>query len=173
MGTTYQRIGIVLKLINDRDFWAIDDLIAAIRAARSRDFKVRGDGTSDDDYMSAASIGRLVTLIDDLGLTATVSKQVFLTAPGRRCAEGGTLMASQIRSSVDSVLESYGIDRARLKKAISKIRLPSVPDAVTLFEGIGSAGPKVSIPLERFRTLLFLSACADGMERVVKVHYVA
>jgi hypothetical protein len=172
MATTYDRIRLVLVRLRRRSSWDIADLAEQIRNGKQPEFKVRGDGTSPEDYMSAASIRRLVRLMIDLDLIELVAG----ANNNIRISEAGdTAIAQdnfdlQIRSSVRSYLYKNDVGMDKVKAAASALVWPDLPSADAIHDRLSNPnGIKVSA--ERFRTLMYLYAKAGGAERVVSVYY--
>ena len=171
MATTYDRMRIALQKAGEQDSWPNErDLAEAIRTSRPPEFKMRGDGSSEDDFMKAPSITRLIRFAADLGLIqrSGSNESVSLTASGRRSLQSDGTYRRQIQSSAKSLLEAKGASLDVLETEINGVALPDVPDADTLFERME---PQVDLTEDDLRRLLFLLACAEGIDRVTRVHY--
>jgi hypothetical protein len=178
MATTYDRLRIALRRLKSRTAWDITELAESIRDREPRplEFKIRGDGTSIDDYMKAASIRRVLTWLTDLELADGLPEnKIKINTAGSNCLQSDDLCANQIRASVTSLLHKRGIELDEVRAAIKQIKLPDIPDADRIYAVITDDAQKahkdVTIDVGRFRTLMYLFATAKGADRIVRVHY--
>lgn len=171
MATTYDRVRVMLGRIARRATWDADALVASIQEDKLPEFKIRGDGTGPNDYMSATSIRGIVRLMGDLRIVEVQSDKVKATLLGQRCNGDDDRFARQIQLSVKELLSNDGIDQARLKGAVARIQLPNVPDADTILDELTTEGSVGKMTPTRFRKLMYLWSSSDGIQRVVRAHY--
>ena len=124
MASTYDRIRIVLGRLTRRASWDTDALVDSIRADQLPEFKIRGDGTSPNDYMSSDSIRGIIRLMGELRIAEQTSGKVKATILGQKCSNDDEHFARQIQLSVKELLSNNGIGLTHLKGAVSRIQLP-------------------------------------------------
>lgn len=178
MATTYDRLRVALRRLKRRATWDLTELAVSIREAEPRpeEFRIRGEGTSLDDYMKVSSIRKLLTLLIELELADGLPEsRIRINSVGENCLQSDELFANQIKSSVTSHLHKHGIELDHVRTAIKKIHLPDVADADTIYrmisDGAQKAGKPLTIDADRFRTMMYLLAIAGGINRVVRVYY--
>lgn len=171
MATTFKRIHIALQQASKRSKWNDEGALAKhIRNQRLRIYKIRGDGSSIDDYMKEDTIAQLILFMKDLELCKKTRDNILLlTSKGKKCLDSEEKFKRQIRSSVKSFLQSESLPMEVILEEMTKIKLPEVPDARTIFERIKDRDHKVDEKL--LRKVLFLYACAEGIERKLRIHY--
>ncbi|MEU1273485.1 hypothetical protein [Streptomyces sp. NPDC005799] len=174
MANTHARVRYALRLVARRRMWnSRSEIISAIRRARPDEMKIRGDGSTAEHYMSAQSISNLLSLMDDLDLIAIRNDgAVSLAARAQGAERDSERFDLLIQASVRNVFDDSGTQMADVEEVISTIRLPLVPDAKTIHAKL-KAKPKSSMILnvDRFSRLLYLYACAGGIQRNVRVLY--
>ncbi|MFN6543392.1 hypothetical protein [Mycolicibacterium nivoides] len=178
MATTYDRINIALRRLKRRVSWDLTELAESIREGEPRPeaFRIRGDGTSLDDYMKVSSIRRLLTLLVSLELAESLPEnKIRINNAGSNCLQSDDHFANQVKASVTTLLHKGGIELEDLRNAIKQTRLPDMPDADTIFvkvvDNAQKSGKEVTIDADRFRTMMYLLAIAKGVDRVVRVYY--
>lgn len=171
MATTYERIRSALRTAGREESWAsMRALSSDIRKRKLVAFRLRGDGSSIEDYMSEPSTRRMLILMRDFGLLQEhPDGDVSITGKGRKALESNESYALQIKSSVKTYLYKNGLPFADIVAMIKKIKLPAVPNASTIYENIPD--PKPGISSSSLRKLLFLLSLAGGLNRSVRVHY--
>ena len=171
MATTYERIRSALRTAGREDSWAsLQTLSSDIRKRKLVAFRLRGDGSSIEDYMSEPSTRRLLVLMRDFELLKEhADGRVSITVKGRKALGSDDSYALQIKSSVKTYLFKKGLPFADIVALIKKIKLPAVPNAETIYENIPN--PKPAIDSDSLRKLLFLLSSAGGLSRSVRVHY--
>jgi hypothetical protein len=180
MATTFARLRIVLQHIRDNpDTSSVTALAADVRRRRLMDFRVRGEGRGIEDFMSESSIRRLIRLLQDLGLVSIDEREaIALMPPGAPFLRSDTQYKAKIDTATRTLLLNRGMSLVRVQAAIDRIQPPRAPDAATIFEEISTPDNlstrdnlTPSLNSETFSRLLFLLACAGGLERTVHVHY--
>ncbi|WP_160110834.1 hypothetical protein [Mycolicibacterium houstonense] len=169
MATTYNRIDVALTEMG-RKTWNIADLYQHLQTLD--DFKVRKVKDQPKEPMSVRAMSGFLRLILDLGLVETLTndkKRVRLTDAGRRALEQERF-AAQIQARVEVAFDRSGITLQQLKAAISRIKLPDFADADRIYEELVKRG-EVTMPENRFRTMMFLLASSGGAKRNIRVHY--
>ena len=173
MGTTYSRIYTILQKSKiEKGWFEIDDFANSLKKRKLKDFKVRGEGNSIDDYMKKESIKKLINLMESLSLVKYNSDKtkMSLSEKGKRCLNSEEQYKLDIRSSIKSLLENKDNLPAfsEISNTIQSIKLPNIPDTDTIYEHLKN---KEQINLEILRRLLFLFACADGIVRKTSCYY--
>ncbi|RAS58959.1 hypothetical protein C8D87_11612 [Lentzea atacamensis] len=173
MANNYTRIHYVVRLIDERRVWSSPaDVIEAIRQARPVEMKIRGDGSSDDHYMSARTLGRLIAFLFDLKLIIIAHDgEVSTSREGARAAHDQAVFDLLIKSSVRSLLEQGEAPIEKVLDTIRSIHRPAVPDAKTIHGRLKAKNKSIQISLDQFRRLLYLYSKAGGIDRIVRVHY--
>jgi hypothetical protein len=173
MATTYTRLKTVLQQARRRDSWTTSrELAADLAGRRLVTFRLRGDGSSRDDYMKQPGIQSLVDLVVDLGaLKEAEDGKVTVTERGLLALESDEAFARQIRSSIKTYLEQRSLSLERLSRIMEEIQLPDVPDAETIFKRAKELDPRPQITEEELTRILYLLYFAQGIKREVRVHY--
>jgi hypothetical protein len=173
MANTYQRIRQVLLHLEAHP--ADSQLSAAAGAIRERrlpEFRLRGDGSIIEDFMSEASISRLVLLMVDLGLIGLKGGQLRFRPTDFGYLHNDEAYARKIDQAAKNFMSRNGVPLEKVSEAIGKIALPRVPDAPTVYEELGDEVD--SLTKEMFAKILFLLACSRmSVGRAVHIHYSA
>ncbi len=171
MATTFIRIRTLLSQARRQPSWeSINELATDVRRRRLVAFRLRGDGSSIDHYMSIRSISRMINLMRDLELIRSLPGGLIQVTPkGANSLSSEDAFARQIRSSVKSLLQKKQLPLSTITQTILGITLPDVPNPETIYEALPVANPPID--RETFRKLLYLLACSDGIERSIKVLY--
>lgn len=172
MATTFRRINLILENANKRTSWdSKDELSETIRHKKLYEFKVKGDGTDQEDFMKTKTISRLIDLIVDLDFIENIDD-----TPGIRITERGVKSLKstddyklQLKSSLKSHLDRKKISISEINDTIKKIQLPDVPDIATIYAKLPDSK---RITEKELRTLMFMYALAEGIKRNTKVIYV-
>lgn len=172
MATTFRRINLILEYANKRPSWdSKDELSETIRQKKLLEFKVKGDGTDQEDFMKTKTISRLIDLIVDLEFIENIDDN-----PGIRITERGVKSLKstddyklQLKSSLKSHLDRKKISIAEINDTIKKIQLPDVPDIATIYAKLSDSK---RITEKELRTIMFMYSLADGITRNTKVIYV-
>jgi len=77
-----------------------------------------------------------------------------------------------VQSSIKTKLADSGVKIVDINGAIRAIRPPLAPDAKTIYDRLAKRNPPPTMKFDMFRQLLYLYACAGGIKRAVRVHYV-
>ena len=175
MSSTYSRIFSILNYANSQTEWDQFTLASSIRQRGLTDlsfkeFKLKLNGANIDAYMQEKSIIGLIDLMIDLDLLRNNANIISMTSNGLKCINSEDNFKMQIRSSVMSLLQSKNIPLSLIIESINKILLPNVPNIETIYENLSSQA-KGFINLNLLRRLLFLLACAEGVNRVWTVYY--
>jgi hypothetical protein len=174
MATTYDRIRLAATRLARRSSWDIGELAEDLRAREQPEFRIRGDGTSPNDFMSVGSIRRLIRLMADLGLAdrqAGSNNKIKISDTTQAALAEDDTFALEVKSCVRSYLYTNGVGINRIKAVASAIRFPpELPDADTIFEKLSEEGD-LQLSESLFRKLIYLYASAGGAERVVAVYY--
>ncbi|RSM42656.1 hypothetical protein DMA12_20755 [Amycolatopsis balhimycina DSM 5908] len=173
MANNYTRISYTLRQIVERTRWSSRaEVVEEIRQAKPVEMKIRGDGSSDDHYMSARALDDLLSLMVDLRLVTVDNRgRVSASIEGRRAADDPSIYDLLIKSSIRSLLEQDGCPIGKVLDTVRGIRLPAVPDAKTIHDRLKANNKSMTLNLDRFRRLLYMYACAGGIDRLVRVHY--
>lgn len=133
---------------------------------------VRGDGASLGDYMSAASIRRLVRLIMDLELielVAGTNNKIKISDAGKTAMTQDNFDL-QLLSAIRSYFYRSGIGMDKIKAAAAALAWPDLPSADAIHDRLSTPNA-INVPADRFRTLMYLYATAGGAKRIVSVYY--
>jgi len=175
MASTFTRLEITLRRIRDNPTVSSRLAVAAeIRGCHLQDFRVKKNGNSDDDFMSVASIDRLVGLLKDLELvTITTDGNVIITEGGAQALNPGSAFSNKISSATKSLLRRRGVPLTAINAAIKRIGDPDTPNAPTIYRELNENGAEnaVNIRQSEFTRLMFLLASAGGITRKLSVHY--
>ncbi|MDX2554735.1 hypothetical protein [Streptomyces stelliscabiei] len=174
MATTHTRIQYALRLVVGHSTWdSRSEIVHAIRRAKPMEMKIRGDGSAIEHYMSPQSIGNLLTLMSNLGLIVIQSDgTVSADQEAANAVKNREVFDLLIQASVKSMLEQGGAPIEDVQKTIRTIRLPLVPDSKTIHAKLKTkhkSSPMIN--LDKFSQLLYLYACAGGLQRNIRVHY--
>lgn len=165
MGTTYTRIRQVLYYLEGHpDERQLDTIARNIRLSGIAEFHLR---SSDGEMMSEASIRRLIRFMDELDLIKLENGELR-NKSSFAYARNDDTYAKIIDMKAQALLSARGVTIDDIGKAIRKVKLPSAPDAPTLYEKISPS----DMSEETFRRLLYLLARAGrAMDRSIRVHY--
>ena len=153
MATTYDRLRVALRRLKRRTTWDLTELAESIREGQPRpeEFRVRGEGTSLDDYMKVSSIRRLLTLLVELELADGLPEnKIRINSAGDNCLQSDDRFANQIKSSVTTLLHRAGIEIEDVRLAIKQIQLPDIPDADNILAKVSENAQKAVRVYYRF-----------------------
>ncbi|MFF4421137.1 hypothetical protein ACFY04_10175 [Streptomyces sp. NPDC001549] len=174
MANTHTRVNYTLCLIASHPVWdGRSEIIRELLRARPEEMRIRGDGSAVEHYMSAQSISNLLTFMADLDLIVIRSDgSVSIAQRAERAVQDSRAFDLLVQASVRNALEKSGTQMTDVEKVIGAIRLPLVPDAKTIHAKLKvKHKSSVLINVDRFSRLLYLYACAGGIQRIVRVHY--
>jgi hypothetical protein len=144
----------------------------AIRSRKPKEMRVRGDGSADDHYMSEQSISNLLSLMAKHGLLVINDDgKVSVSTDGQKAAESEKMFELVLQSSIKTKLAEANTPLEDIDEEIRTISLPLAPDAETIYDRMANRNPAPTISYGEFRRLLYLFACAKGIDRLVRVHY--
>lgn len=172
MATTFKRIQTILLQSDEQKTWSSsDDLVEHIRNKKLREFQTKkGSSVDIDNYMKKSTLGRLIDYALELGLLDKSSDgQIQLSTQGRTAITNDDSYKLQIKSSVKSLLTKRDAPLTTIKSVAKDIRPPEFPDASTIFKNLPSS---VNITEKELRSILFLYALAEGIDRKTKVMYI-
>ena len=172
MATTFKRIQTLIHQANNEKKWAdSDELAEYVRAQKIKDFQTKKGKSSDiENYMKIATIKRLIRFAEELELIDKASNgELKLTMQGIKALKSDDNYKSQIKSSVKSLLVERNAPLNKIIDTAKKIQPPEYPDASTIFKNL-PAGTDVSE--KELRSILFLYALAEGINRKTKVMYI-
>lgn len=171
MATTHQRLRKILDVAIQEDSWESRlGLASEVRQRRLRAFRMRGDGTTIDHYMRAATIGQLVDLLVSFGiLDEQTDGALSVSSKGATASRDDGSFDRRIKTDVKAYLARNNCPLTEVAAAVGKIRLPDVPDIGTIYDNLPESGRSLSEA--QLRRLLFLHACAGGINRKTRVHY--
>lgn len=171
MATTFSRIYTIIQKFPKGNGWMDrHNFLLNFRKRKLKEFKIRGDGSSIDDYMKEESINNLLLLMRSLELIDVTSNgQVKITDKGLKCKNAEDIYMKQLKSSIKSYFEKKDIPMNKILEVGKSIQYPDVPNADTVYNLI--ATPQQGISEDHFRKMLYLYSCAGGIERKMRVHY--
>ncbi|NUL21837.1 hypothetical protein [Streptomyces lunaelactis] len=174
MATTYIRMQYALRLVASRKAWVSRSEIAkTIHHVKPDEMKIRGDGSAIEHYMSDHSISNLLTLMSELNLVVIQNDgKVSASATGRKAVDDPEVFKLAVQVSIKKTLKDSGAPIQDVHNTIHAIRPPLAPDAKTIHDRMSRRKPPPEINFEKFRQLLYLYACAGGIERSVRIHYI-
>ena len=171
MATTYERIRVVVRHLESHpNEKQVDRVAREIRRRRLGEFRLRGPGTALEDFISEASLVRLLRLMSDLGLVKIEGGNLNFRTTDFAFARSDTTYARKVDLATKNLLADKGVSLESVQGVIKSIRPPQVPDAPTIHEALGSRAE--GIGEEMFARLLFLLACAGvSLTRTIHIHY--
>lgn len=175
MSTTYSRLFSILNFASSQPEWDQYNLATSIRQKGLTDktftnFKLKLNGVNIDAFMKEKSIISIIDLMVDLDLFKNNGSNITFTPNGQKCINSESNYIMQIRSSVMSLMQSKKAPLSSIIGFINEIMLPDVPNTESIYRKL-SDDAKELISLSLFRRLLFLLACAEGVDRVWTVYY--
>ena len=171
MATTYERIRQVLRHLADNPTERQLSAVAQeIRRRKLTEFRLRGTGSTLDDFVSEGAIARLLSLMSDLGLVKLSAGALGFRVSDFTYIRTDTTYARKIDLATKELMAQKGVSLLAVNAAIKSITPPQVPDAPTIYAALGSKADGIN--QETFSKLLFLLSCAGtSIARSIHVHY--
>ena len=173
MATTFKRIQTLIQKANSKNKWkTIDKLSESIRKLKIKDFQTKkGKSTDIENYMKLGTLRRLINFTAELNLLEKSSTgEIELTLQGKKALLSDENFKRQIKSSVKSLLVNRNAPLTDIIETSKKIQPPEFPDASTIFNYLPAS---TDISEKELRSILFLYALADGIDRKTKVMYIS
>ena len=173
MATTFKRIQTLIQQSNKQKSWNdIDELAEFVREQKIKEFQTKkGKSTDIENYMKMATLRKLIRFTVELELLEQESAgDLKLTLQGKKAIKSDEDYKSQMKSSVKNLLTDRNAPLTVIKDTAKKIHPPEYPDATTIFNKL----PKgTDITEKELRSILFIYALADGIDRKTKVMYIS
>jgi hypothetical protein len=171
MATTYERIRQVLvHLAANPTERQVSAVTREIRQRKLSEFRLRGTGSTLDDFVSEDAIARLLNLMSDLGLVHLSGGTLGFRVTDFTYIRTDTTYARKIDLATKELMAQKGVSLPVVNAAINSIKPPHVPDAPTIYESLGSKADGIN--QETFSKLLYLLSCAGtSIARSIHVHY--
>jgi hypothetical protein len=173
MATTFKRIQTLIQKANIKNKWeTIDELSEYIRGEKIKDFQTKkGKSTDIENFMKIGTIIKLIRFSEELELMERdPSGEIKLTLQGKKALKSDDNFKSQIKSSVKSLLVDRNAPLNIIIATAKKIQPPEYPDASSIFNNLPSG---TDVSEKELRSILFLYALAEGIERKTKVMYIS
>lgn len=173
MATTFKRIQTLIQQSNKEKSWNdIDDLAEFIRKQKTKEFQTKkGKSTDIENYMKIGTLRKLIRFTVDLELLERDSTgNLKLTLQGKKAMKSDEDYKSQMKSSVKNLLTERNAPLTVIKETAKKIQPPEYPDATTIYNKLPQG---TDITEKELRSILFIYALADGIDRKTKVMYIS